>query len=138
MFALCISGDVSTEHKNHKGANQEVIRSQESKGIHPILIYLHSYLVTQDIKRQAEIIDLLLKGLDQRMANPRSNMYQYKQTNIADVIRRRKGVKSSEEITHKLKAPEIPESLSGSITTTTPTTQRGFTWVDADDELYKI
>ncbi len=64
-------------------------------------------------------------------------MYQYKQTNIADIIGGRKGVKSSEEITHKLKAPEVPEPLSGTITTTTPTTtQRGFTWVDPDDALY--
>ena len=72
------------------------------------------------------------------MANPRSNMYQYKQTNIADVIGGRKGVKSSEEITHKLKAPEITEPLSGSITTTTTTTQSGFIRVDAADELYII
>ena len=63
------------------------------------------------------------------MANPQSNMYPYKKPNFPDVIGGMKGVKSSEEITHK--------PLSGIITTTsTTTTQRGFIRVDPDEELY--
>ncbi len=73
----------------------------------------------------------MLRGFANRMANPSSNKYRYEETNIADVIGG-KGLKSSEEITHKLAAPEVAKHFSG-----TPSIQRAIAISeDPDDDLY--
>ncbi len=61
----------------------------------------------QDIEKEVKIIELLLIGFTNRMDNPSSNKYRYEETNPPDVIGG-KGVKSSEEITHKLAKVAIP------------------------------
>ncbi|XP_064383528.1 ankyrin repeat and KH domain-containing protein 1-like isoform X2 [Halichondria panicea] len=86
---------------------------------------------SKDIEKEAKIIELLLRGFANRMANPSSNKYRYEETNIADVIGG-KGLKSSEEITHKLAAPEVAKHFSG-----TPSIQRAIAISeDPDDDLY--
>ncbi len=90
----------------------------------------------QDIEKEAKIIELLLRGFANRMANPSSNKHRYEETNTADVIGGRKGVKSSEEITHKLSAPEVAKPFSRTLSGA-PSTQRAIAISeDPDDDLY--
>ncbi len=92
----------------------------------------------QDIEKEAKIIELLLRGFANRMANPSSNKHRYEETNTADVIGGRKGVKSSEEITHKLhlSAPEVAKPFSRTLSSA-PSTQRAIAISeDPDDDLY--
>ena len=89
-----------------------------------MLAFTRSIAILQDIiKRKAEIIDLLMKGFGNRLANPKSN-------NNEESILHQKGVQSADVFTHSSAKPISASSSSQQ------TIYSDYVKVEADDELY--
>ena len=95
-----------------------------------MLVFTWSVVALQDdIQRKADIIDLIMKGFGNRLANPMSNMYQGDNTEAS--ILQSKGVQSADVITHS-SAKLIPASSYSQ-----KTNQSGYEAADPDD-LYFV
>ena len=94
-----------------------------------MLAFTRSIAILQDIiKRKAEIIDLIMKGFGNRLANPKSNLYQV--NNNEESILHQKGVQSADVFTHSSAKPISASSSSQQ------TVYSDYIKVEADDELY--
>ena len=87
--------------------------------------YCHT---VQGIKQKAEIIDLLMQGFGNRLANLKSNSYQG-DTNEASSSLHHKGLQSADVITHSSAKLTSAPSHAQRIT-------QGYVKVEPDDDLF--